>query len=345
MNFVSQIIAQIDAAVLATSSQYFQNTANSVLSLYTALLGLLFAFLGVMVALNVYAIAMRDAFQIGLRIVLVFAFGLSWANFSILYDALTNTSQNLSLGYFSIGGSGLPSQPDAAMDQFSTDMATVVDSVAQAMGSITRGVIGAPLYAILAILMAAYVLIVGFSKIMIAFLLGLAPLAMMATIFERTKTFFEAWLSALIGYLLYPVAAAGIIGTVINVSNAHVVSGTNSANNTTLGSILGFLVIIFVGIFALKSIPQAVANITGQFNLASVTPQALRVVGSPAAFAQGWMSPRARNLGSGFLHGATETLARHNIARTYADKGSAVRRFSGETTRKIQMYLSRKTPQ
>lgn len=344
MNFVSQIIAQIDAAVLATSSQYFQNTANSVLSLYTALLGLLFAFLGVMVALNVYAIAMRDAVQIGMRIVLVFAFGLSWANFSILYDALTNTSQNLALGYFSIGGSGLASQPDAAMDSFATNMANVVDSVAQAMGSITRGVIGAALYAILAILMAAYVLIVGFSKIMIAFLLGLAPLAMMATIFERTKTFFEAWLSALIGYLLYPVAAAGIIGTVINVSNAYVVSGTNSANNTTLGSILGFLVIIFVGIFALKSIPQAVANITGQFNLASVTPQALRVVGSPAGFAQGWMSPRARNLGAGFLHGATETMARHNIARTYADKGAAVRRFSGETTRKIQMYLSRKTP-
>lgn len=77
MNFVSQIIAQIDAAVLATSSQYFQNTANTVLSFYTALLGLLFAFLGVMVALNVYAIAMRDAVQIGMRIVLVFAFGLS----------------------------------------------------------------------------------------------------------------------------------------------------------------------------------------------------------------------------------------------------------------------------
>ena len=341
MNLVSQIVGAIDSAVLNTSSQFFQNTASSVLSLYTALLGLLFAFLGVMVALNVYAIAMRDAVQIGMRIVLVFAFGLSWANFSILYDALTNTSQNLAMAYFSIGGSGLGSQPDVAMDAFATDMATTVDTVAQAMGSITRGIIGALLYAILAVLMAAYVLIVSFSKIMIAFLLGLAPLAMMATIFERTKTFFEAWLSALIGYLLYPVAAAGIIGTVISVARSM---SLQSPQGATLGTILGFLVMIFVGIFALKSIPQAVANITGQFNLASVTPQALSVVGSPAGFAHGWMSPRARNLGAGFLHGATETMARHNIARTYADKGAAVRRFSGETTRKIQMYLSRKTP-
>ena len=341
MNFISQIVGQVDAAVLTTSSQFFQNTASSVLSFYTALLGLLFAFLGVMVALNVYAIAMRDAVQIGMRIVLVFAFGLSWANFSILYDALTNTSQNLAMAYFSIGGAGLGSQPDVAMDSFATNMGDVVDAVTQAMGSIARGIIGAMLYGVLAVLMAAYVLIVAFSKIMIAFLLGLAPLAMMATIFERTKTFFEAWLSALIGYLLYPVAAAGIIGTVINVSNNYTMT---NPSGSTLGSILGFLVMIFVGIFALKSIPQAVANITGQFNLASVTPQALRVVGSPAGFAHGWMSPRARNLGAGFLHGATETMARHNIARTYADKGAAVRRFSGETTRKIQMYLSRKTP-
>ena len=131
MNLVSQIVGSIDSAVLNTSSQFFQNTASSVLSLYTALLGLLFAFLGVMVALNVYAIAMRDAVQIGMRIVLVFAFGLSWANFSVLYDALTNTSQNLAMAYFSIGGSGLGSQPDVAMDAFATDMATTVDTVAQ----------------------------------------------------------------------------------------------------------------------------------------------------------------------------------------------------------------------
>jgi type IV secretion system protein VirB6 len=341
VNFISQIVGQIDSAVLSTASQFYQNTASSVLSLYTALLGLLFAFLGVMVALNVYAIAMRDAFQIGLRIVLVFAFGLSWPNFSILYDALTNTSQNLALGYFTIGGAGLPAQPDVAMDRFAADMANVVDTVTRAMGSITRGLIGALLYGVLAVLMAAYVLIVAFSKIMLAFLLGLAPMAMMATIFERTKFLFESWLSSFIGYLLYPVAAAGIIGTVINVANNYTMT---NPSGSTLGSILGFIVMIIVGIFALKSIPQAVANITGQFNLASVTPQALRAVSSPAAFAQGWASPRARNLSSGFVHGATESLAKHNIARTYADKGSAVRKFSGETTRKIQMYLSRKTP-
>lgn len=340
MNFVSQIVGFIDAAVNATAAQYFQVMAASLQSFYTALLGLLFAFIGVMVALNVYALSMRDAMQIGMRIVLVFAFGLSWANFQVLYDALTNTSQNIAMSYFSIGGAGLPSQPDVAMDQFATNMATLVDTTTVSMGSIVRGVIGALLYGVLAVLMAAYVLVVSFSKIMIAFLLGLAPLAMVATIFERTKTFFEAWLSSFIGYLMYPIAAAGIIGTVINVAGNF--SGNLGSLQSTLGSILGFLVIIFVGIFALKSIPQAVSNITGQFNLAGVSPQALSLVGSPGSYVGGKLKTRAGAAASGFIHGTTPRMAAMNTERDYADKGAAARQRVGNVTKKLAQLATRR---
>lgn len=342
MNFVSQIVGQIDAAVQLTAAQYFQVMSASSMSLLTALLGLLFAFMGVMIALNVYAVSMRDAMQLGLRITLVFAFAMSWANFQVLYDTLTNTSQNIAMSYFAIGGSGLAAQPDAAMDAFSTNMADVVDTVTQAMGSITRGVIGALLYGVLAVLMAAYVLIVAFSKIMIAFLLGLAPLAMMATIFERTKSFFEAWLSSFIGYLLYPVAAAGIIGTVINVSNNF--ATTPSPQGSTLGSILGFLVVILVGIFALKSIPQAAANITGQFNLAGIAPQALRIAASPGTYAGGKIGTRAQEFKAGFLHGATARAAEYNTARTWADKGAATRKAGANIAQKLAQLATRRNP-
>jgi type IV secretory pathway VirB6-like protein len=342
VNFVSQIVGDIDTAVQATAAQYFQVMSASVMSFYTALLGLLFAFMGVMLALNVFAVSMRDAVQLGLRIVLIFTLGLTWANFSILYDALTTSSQNIAMSYFSIGGAGLPSNPNVAMDQFSTNMADVVDATTQSMGSITRGVIGALLYGVLGILMASYVLVVAFSKIMIAFLLGLAPLAMLATVFERTKTFFEAWLSAFIGYLLYPVAAAGIIGTVINVSNNF--AGNTSPQATTLGSILGFLVVIFVGIFALKSIPQAVSNITGQFNLASISPQALRVVASPGTWAGGKIRARGTQFASGLKHGTTTAAAGYNTARYWADKGAATRRATGSVTQKLAQLATRRKP-
>ena len=93
----------------------------------------------------------------------------------------------------------------------------------------------AVLYVVLGVLMAVYVFIVGFSKLMIAFLLGVAPIAIGATIFEKTKGMFEAWLSAMIGYLMYPVASAGVIVAVVTV--AHDVF-RETKDVTDLGSIL-----------------------------------------------------------------------------------------------------------
>ena len=153
-----------------------------------------------------------------------------------------------------------------------------VDSVSSAMSSIMRGFVAAVLYVVLGVLMAVYVFIVGFSKLMIAFLLGVAPIAIGATIFEKTKGMFDAWLSAMIGYLMYPVASAGVIVAVVTV--AHDVF-RETEDVTDLGSILGFFVIVFVGIFALMAIPNAVTHITGQISLASIAPQALRVAGKP----------------------------------------------------------------
>jgi type IV secretion system protein VirB6 len=327
MDLVSEMLGMLDAAIADAGRTFFESTAASVRPLYTAFLAILLAMVGINAALNVYRISMRDAFQLSIRIVLVLMFGLSWANFSTLYNALSNGTGNLALSYFGVTGDALGAgNTYIAMDGFSQKMAENVDAVSEAQGSIMRGVISALLYAVLALLMAAYVLIVAFAKIMIAFLLGLAPFAIMATIFEKSKNLFEAWLSALIGYLLYPIAAAAIIGTVITVAN-KVHKDTEEVTN--IGAILAFLVMCFVGFFALRAIPQAAANITGQINLANLTPEALRVAYKPLVkssdAAGAWISPRAREFTSGFMTGKTSVLADRDRDRGYADYGRATR--------------------
>ena len=327
MDLVSHMLGMLDAAILNAGHTFFENTARSVGPLYTAFLTILLVLVGINAALNVYRISMRDAFQLSIRIVIVLMFGLSWTNFSTLYDAMSTGTANLALSFFGVTGDSLGAPNTyVAMDGFSQKMAENVDAVSEAQGSIMRGVISALLYAVLALLMAAYVLIVAFAKIMIAFLLGLAPFAIMATIFEKSKNLFEAWLSALIGYLLYPVAAAAIIGTVITVANnVH----REAAEVTNIGAILAFLVMCFVGFFALRAIPQAAANITGQISLANLTPEALRVAYNPLVkssdLAGGWASPRAREFSSGFIHGKTTGLAERERDRSYADLGRLTR--------------------
>ena len=322
MDSVSTILAKLDGAISTAGKQYFELTAVAVAPVFTTLLTLLLVLIGINMALNVYRIAMRDAMQLAFRIVLVMMFGLSWLNFSQIYDAASNGLGDLALAFFKEGGTGVGASATAAMDDMANMMAGNVDSVSSAMSSIMRGFVAAFLYLVLGLLMAVYVFIVGFAKLMIAFLLGVAPLSISATIFEKTKGMFEAWLSAMIGYLMYPVASAGVIVAVVTVARDVF---KNPEDVTDLGAILGFFVIVFVGIFALLAIPMAVSHITGQINLASIAPQALRVAGKPLEKTSDYAARRMGQFRSGFLTGKTEHHHLRDQARTDAERGHAVR--------------------
>ena len=290
---------------------------------------LLIILVGINMAVGAYRLTMRDAWQIVSRIVLVFLFARSWANFGAIYDALSSGAGNLALSFFD----GEAYTPEAAMDQFAIQMSDVADGAATAQSAIARGVIAGFLFIILSVLMAAYVLIVGFSKIMIAFLLGVAPLAMIATLFERTKSLFEAWLTSFVGYLMYPIAAAAVIGAVVSMADAQF---RPQAEVRDFSMILGFLCVAFVGIFALLAIPTAAANITGNFNLANFAPEAVRLVGRPmllpatavgagAGMVGDAARVRAAALASGVLTGKTPALAARARDRAWAEKGADLR--------------------
>lgn len=331
MESVSAILSKLDAAIASVGQRYFEATALAIGPVYTALLSLLLVLVGINAALHVYRIAMRDAVQLAFRIVLVLMFGLSWLNFSQFYEALSNGLGDLALAFFQLNGSGLGSSASTAMDDLADMVADNVDGVSSAVSSIMRGVVAAFLYLVLGVLMAVYVFIVGFAKLMIAFLLGIAPFAIGATIFEKTKGLFEAWLSAMIGYLMYPVASAGIIVAVVSV--AHEVF-RHTEDITDLGSILGLFVIVFVGKFALLAIPMAVTHLTGQINLANVTPQALRVAGKPLVKSSDYLARRMGEVRSGFLHGGkTQHHHLRDQARSDAERGHAARLRLGQFIR------------
>ena len=330
MDSVSTILSTLDAAITSAGQRFFEATASAVGPIYTSLLTLLLVMVGINSALNVYRIAMRDAVQLSFRIVMVLMFGLTWSNFSQLYEAASNGLSALALEYFRVGGDGVSTSATAAMDDMANMMAGNVDSVSSAMSSIMRGLVAALLYMILGVLMAIYVFIVGFAKLMIAFLLGVAPIAIGATIFEKTKGLFEAWLTAMIGYLMYPVASAGIIVAVVTV--AHDVF-REAKDVTDLGSILGFFVIVFVGIFALMATPNAVTHITGQISLAGIAPQALRVAGKPLEKSSDYAQRRMGEFRSGFMTGKTEHHHARDQARSDAERGHAARMRIGQFIR------------
>ena len=336
-NLVSSVLIPVENAITVVGAQFFQTIAAQLLPLATVLTVLMVVLIGANMALGVVRIGNREATQIVLRILLVFLFGLTWANFNAIFDVLTNASSNLAVSFFLSTASSLhlppftgtptPQLTYIAIDGFVGEMVKVVNATIQAQSSIVRAFIAGALYVILSIMIAAFVLIVAFAKIMIAFLLGFAPVAILFTLFSRTQNLFEAWLSALIGYLMYPPAAASIIGVITAIG--HTIFQNMGNPGAGLASILPFLVIVFVGIFAMKAIPSAVTNLTGNFNLANITPQALRMASAPLrgtgnAVGQR-IGRRVSDTTAGALSGGqTRKGARWNRARRHARQGNAL---------------------
>lgn len=274
MGIVTDIMTTIDTSVMTAGERFFESTAAGMLPVMTIVTTILLVLVGMNMAIGYYQMTARDSIQLALRIILVYFFAFSWSNFGPVYDAFATASGDMAMRFFDVAATTGQDNTYAAMDDFAVQMADTADGVAKAQGSIVRGVLGALFFSLLALLMGIYVLIVGFAKIMLAFLIGVAPIAMVATIFERTKNLFEAWLSSFVGYLMYPIAASSVIATIVAVARQQFV---RQENVNTISQIIGFLVIVFVGIFALKAIPSAAANITGNFNLANIAPQALRL--------------------------------------------------------------------
>lgn len=323
MGIVTSILGSIDQAIQSTGGQFFESTAHAMGPVASILATILVIAIGLNVAIGAYALSIQDSVRLMWRIALIFTFALSWRNFGTLYVALSDGAANLAMSFFDIAGGG-PRSPGAAMDEFATQMGNTADTVLTSRGAIARGVLGAVLYLVLAGLMAAYVLVVGFAKIMIAFLIGVAPLAMVLTMFERTKGQFEAWLSAFIGYLLYPIAAAALISTIALVAEAQF---TPQQNVNVVSDLLGFLVVALVGIKALLSIPQAASHLSGQIHLASVTPEAMHIVSG---------GQRGAALRSGLISGTSPENAAKRRDRVWSEAGKKLGASTGRITEKIR---------
>ena len=267
MAIVSDLLTTLDNSVGRAGQSLFENTATLLGPIVTVVMSLMIVTIGIGMALGAQ-ISTREGVGHMLRIVLVFLFGLSWANFNVIYDALTNGLQNLGFSMFATLGTGL-SEPTAtaAMDGFGEAMTRVTDEVISAQSSITRGLVAGILMIFMGLLYAVYILTVGFAKIMIAFLVAVAPLAILATLFDKTKNLFEAWLASIIGYALWPVAAGAVIATVVLALDSTTIP---DREGTTFAAMLAFFVLVFVAIFAIMAIPQAVSNMTGQINLANL---------------------------------------------------------------------------
>jgi len=92
--------------------------------------------------------------------------------------------------------------------------------------------------------LAAFILVA--SRLMIALLIGIAPVMIFLTIFEVTKDYFARWLSALVSFALYPIVVAGVFATITGVSSALIGELGDPEGASNIGAPIPFFMMVLM---------------------------------------------------------------------------------------------------
>ena len=117
--------------------------------------------------------------------------------------------------------------------------------------------------------LAAFILVA--SRLMIALLIGMAPIMIFLTLFEVTKDYFARWLSALISFALYPVVVAGVFATITGVSRALLGELGDPEGASNIGALIPFFMMVLMAKGFIVATPFIVRGISGNIVMPALT--------------------------------------------------------------------------
>ncbi|WP_308917195.1 type IV secretion system protein [Jannaschia sp. LMIT008] len=208
----------------------------------------------------------RTAFWLAVKLALVGLFATNWAQFNTLSTAILNGIDSIAGSLVaSVGGPGPgPSGTFAEeFDEIIAEFSEYLNGIGENMNWVAGGfmsVVGTVLLSLLGGL-AAFFLIA--ARLMIALLIGLAPIMIFLTLFEVTKDYFARWLSALIAFAIYPIIIAGVFATIIGVSNSLIGRLADADAIGTIGAVVPFFMMVFMAKGFILATPFLVRAISG----------------------------------------------------------------------------------
>jgi type IV secretion system protein VirB6 len=266
VSIVTFFVETADAFLEDAAETQFGAVAETVGTILTVAMTLLVVLVLLNMALQVRSMDGRTAFWLAVKLALVGLFSTNWAQFNALAMAILNGIDSIAGSLVaSVGGPGpgpsgtFAEEFDAIIEQFAAYLNGIGDNMNWVAGGF-MAVVGTVLLSLLGGL-AAFFLIA--SRLMIALLIGLAPIMIFLTLFEVTKDYFARWLSATISFALYPVVIAGVFATIIGVSNALIARLADADAVTSIGAVLPFIMMIFMAKGFILATPFLVRAISG----------------------------------------------------------------------------------
>ncbi|MEN8950651.1 type IV secretion system protein [Planktotalea arctica] len=216
----------------------------------------------------------RTAFWLAVKITLVGVFALNWTQFNSFSTAILNGIDSIAGALVASVGGGSPGPSGTFAEEFDRLIEELGDYL-NAAGSELNWMAGAMLD-ILGVLMlsilgglAAFILVA--SRLMIALLIGMAPIMIFLTLFEVTKDYFARWLSALISFALYPIVVAGVFATITGVASALITELGDPEGASNIGALIPFFMMILMAKGFIIATPFIVRAVSGNIVMPALT--------------------------------------------------------------------------
>jgi type IV secretion system protein VirB6 len=216
----------------------------------------------------------RTAFWLAIKIGLIGIFATNWVQFNALSSAILNGIDSIAGALVASVGGGVPGPSGTFAEEFDR-LISELGEYLNAAGSELNWMAGAMLDIVgvlmLSILggLAAFILVA--SRLMIALLIGIAPIMIFLTLFDVTKDYFTRWLSALISFAIYPIVVAGVFATITGVASALIGELGDPEGATNIGALIPFFMMVLMAKGFIIATPFIVRAISGNIMMPALS--------------------------------------------------------------------------
>lgn len=284
MGIIQELGTQIDAATVDYLQAVFTAVADPVKTLMESVGVVALLFIALNHIFQVQSVHYSKYLSWGVTYIIVISFATLWSNFSPVYNALTGITQGYSnlvveavaknietlrediLDPGKITGAG-EAKTYAAMDEFGHAIVWISgdffrDTSITNLGKTFRNVFSGIVVLIVGgIFIAASAVMILIAKVGMILAISLAPLGIMMFMWDKTRHYFQGWVSLLIGFSVIPLLLGCLMAIVLYFA-AHLLatSGASSQDKSLFWPFVFVMIAALVLLFHIPTMAQTLAS-------------------------------------------------------------------------------------
>ncbi|WP_371228024.1 type IV secretion system protein [Roseovarius sp. 2305UL8-3] len=274
MSVVSYLVDTAQGFLDNSAETQFGAVAATVGTITTVAVSLVVILVCINMVFQYRAMDGRTAFWLGVKIILIGIFAQNWTQFNALSSAILNGIDSIAGSLIAAVGGGTPGPSGTYAEQFDemiADFGNYLNAAGEELNWMAGAILSNLGVFLLSLLGALAAFLMVASRLMIALLLGLAPIMIFLTLFDVTKDYFARWLSAVVSFAMYPIIIAGVFSTITGVSVSLLGELGDPVAAPNIGALVPFFMMVLMAKGFIIATPFIVRAVSGNIMMPAIS--------------------------------------------------------------------------